>query len=67
MTRSRLKTFNEQETEIMNKQENPEINKQESLIEDLTVNDGQMSEVKGGPLCHGTTVLAWARVDGSRL
>ena len=48
----------------MNKQENQEPNNQQSVIEDLAVNEDQAEEVKGGPLCHGVSALAWARVDG---
>jgi subtilisin family serine protease len=31
---------------------------------DLDLTDEQMDEIKAGAVCHGTTVLAWARVDG---
>ncbi len=42
-----------------------EANKPASLpISDLNLTDAQAIEIKGGPICHGTTVLAWARVDG---
>jgi hypothetical protein len=32
----------------MNQQNNGETNEQQSLIEDLTVNDDQTAEIKGG-------------------
>jgi hypothetical protein len=32
----------------MNQQDNQELNNQQALIEDLTVNDAQAEEVKGG-------------------
>jgi hypothetical protein len=42
-----------------------EANEPASLqIADLNLADAKAKEIKGGPLCHGTTVLAWARVDG---
>ena len=34
----------------MNKQDNLEISNQQILIEDLTVNQDQAAEVKGGPI-----------------
>lgn len=34
----------------MNKQDNREANNQQSEIEDLTVNQDQAAEVKGGPI-----------------
>ena len=33
-------------------------------ITDLNLTEAEANEIKGGPLCHGKTVLAWARVDG---
>ena len=36
----------------MKKQENREANDQHSVIEDLTVNEDQAAEVKGGPVDH---------------
>lgn len=33
-------------------------------IADLNLTDAEANQIKGGPVCHGTTVLAWARVDG---
>lgn len=33
-------------------------------MEDLRLTDEELDGIKGGPVCHGTTVLAWARVDG---
>ena len=42
-----------------------EVNKPASLqVADLNLTDAKANEIKGGPICHGTTVLAWARVDG---
>jgi len=42
--------INEKETDVMKKQENREANNQHSVIEDLTVNEDQAAEVKGGPI-----------------
>jgi hypothetical protein len=36
----------------MSKQEKQEPNNQQSVIEDLTVNEDQAAEVKGGPVDH---------------
>ena len=36
----------------MNRQDNTESNNQQSAIEDLTVNEDQAAEVKGGPRDH---------------
>lgn len=36
----------------MNKKDNREANNQQSVIEDLTVNEDQAAEVKGGPVNH---------------
>ena len=36
----------------MKKQENREANNQDSVVEDLTVNEDQAAEVKGGPVDH---------------
>ncbi len=33
-------------------------------LTDLRLTDAELDGIKGGPVCHGTTVLAWARVDG---
>lgn len=33
-------------------------------ITDLNLTDAEANEIKGGTICHGKTVLAWARVDG---
>jgi len=44
--------INEKETDVMKKQENREANNQHSVIEDLTVNEDQAAEVKGGPVDH---------------
>jgi hypothetical protein len=33
-------------------------------VADLHLIDAEADEIKGGAICHGTTVLAWARVDG---
>jgi len=33
-------------------------------MDDMQLTDEELDGIKGGPLCHGTTVLAWARVDG---
>jgi hypothetical protein len=36
------------------------------LIEDLVELSGEeMAQVQGGAICHGVSVLAWARVDGA--
>lgn len=31
---------------------------------DLQLTETKLDGTKGGPVCRGTTVLAWARVDG---
>jgi hypothetical protein len=49
----------------MSEQEELKTNNQESQIEDLPTNDEQAEDVKAGAVVHGTTVLAWARVDGT--
>jgi hypothetical protein len=36
----------------MKKQDKQEINNSQPVIEDLTVNEGQATEVKGGPVDH---------------
>lgn len=33
-------------------------------LADLALPDPPVNEIKGGPLCHGVSVLGWARVDG---
>jgi len=33
-------------------------------ITDLNLMEAEANEIKGGPISHGKTVLAWARVDG---
>jgi hypothetical protein len=43
----------EKETLMMNKQDKPEANNSQILIEDLTVNQEQAGEVKGGPTFVG--------------
>jgi hypothetical protein len=51
----------------MNKQDNLKPENQQPVIEDLTVTQNQEAEIKGGPLCHGVSVIAYARVDGPSL
>jgi len=54
----------------MNGQENvknDEINLQADILRDLPVADEQADETKAGELCHGVSVLAWARVNGPGL
>ena len=49
MRRSRYQQiFNEKETTVMNKQDKQEPDNQQSVIEDLTVNEDQTAELKGG-------------------
>ncbi len=31
---------------------------------ELSLTDEELDGIKGGPLCHGVSVLGWARVDG---
>ena len=38
---------------------------QPARLEDLALTNEQVEEIKGSGLCHGTTVLAWARGDGT--
>lgn len=35
-----------------------------SLLTGLELTDAELDGIKGGPLCHGVSVLAWAKVDG---
>lgn len=55
----------QQAIEKANRLTSREVNEPASLqIEDLNLTEAETNEIKGGPICHGTTVLAWARVDG---
>jgi hypothetical protein len=51
----------------MKKQNQHENTEQPSPVEDLTITQDQEAEIKGGPLCHGVSVIAYARVDGPSL
>ncbi|HSB10612.1 MAG TPA: hypothetical protein VLM38_14075 [Blastocatellia bacterium] len=48
----------------MNQQDKQAAENQESQVDDLTVNQDRAADVTGGAVVHGTTVLAWARIDG---
>jgi hypothetical protein len=40
-------------------------NNDETQLADLKLPDEKLNSIKGGDgICHGVTVLAWARVDG---
>lgn len=56
------KQANEKADRLMNVEADEPASQQ---IADLNLTDAEANEIKGGPLCHGTTVLAWARVDGA--
>ena len=43
---------------------NDDINLQADALTDLPVTDEQAEQTKAGAICHGVSVLAWARVDG---
>jgi hypothetical protein len=40
------------------------INSENRFSQLLELSTGEMEQTQGGAICHGTTVLAWARVDG---
>lgn len=48
--------------ELMSEEANIQASSQSA---DLKLADAESNEVKGGAICHGTTLLAWARVDGA--
>ncbi len=37
---------------------------EEASFTDLSLTDEELDGIKGGPICHGVSVLGWARVDG---
>jgi hypothetical protein len=37
---------------------------EDTACTELTLTDEELDGIKGGPLCHGVSALAWARVDG---
>lgn len=51
----------------MKKEIEQENTGQQSMIEDLSITRDRAADVKGGPLCHGVSVIAYARVDGHGL
>jgi hypothetical protein len=50
LQRSKQQTFNRKEWNVMDEQNNQEPNNQQPLIEDLTVNEAEATDVKGGPI-----------------
>lgn len=47
----------------MKQQVEQENTEQQSPIEDLSISEDKAADVKGGPLCHGVSVIAYARVN----
>jgi autotransporter-associated beta strand protein len=37
---------------------------EDAAFTELSLTDEELDGIKGGPLCHGVSALAWARVDG---